>query len=107
MTEINTPKYSLGTIELTIGLELKDMPVTPTHFAANPIIADTADIQFEVTGGIPVFKSIGLIGSIPLKSGGPSKRPQTDSYWRINADMPEPIQDVVAYATARVTEMLK
>jgi hypothetical protein len=107
MTPTDGPRYVPGVPEIIVPLDLERMPITPARFAVNDLIADRAQITFEVIDGAPVFLRIELYGRIPLKTGGPSKRPQSDGYWSFDRDMPEAIQSVVAFATDHVREMLK
>lgn len=105
---MTTPTYTPRDIRLTLQIELADMPEVPTRFGAKGIIAERAIVTFDLSSGVPEFKRCQLKGSVPLKSGGPSRSPQSDDYWNRNLDeLPEPIKQVLAYAETLVLGMLK
>jgi hypothetical protein len=109
MTDNDTPRYATELIEVIVRIELDNMPAVPTSFGSTDIIVSSAVVLFNlIDGDFPNFRRIKLTGSIPLKSGGPSKRSQSDDYSSWNADrMPDPIRDIVVYAQAQVMERLK
>lgn len=104
----DTASYMPVGLELTIRLRLENMPSVPTRFGVGDLIANTAAVHFKILGDGLHFMIIELDGHQPLKSGVPSKRSQSDTYTAtVNRYIPEPFQEVITYARARLMELLK
>lgn len=110
MTTVDTSRYTPRDIAISIQIDLENMPEVPTLYGAKGIIVREAVVTFDLFSGLglPEFRRCQLSGWVPLKSGGPSRSPQSDDYGTWNSDrMPEPIKQVVAYAQTLVLGMLK
>jgi len=96
---MTTPSYTPGAVTVFVPLDLEDMPAIPTQYGRKGLIPQHAVVTFDIEGDTPVYHRIQLSGVVPLKSGSPSRNPQSDDYWAGTRNpVPEPVQAVIEHA---------